>query len=975
MMICLLRNIGGLSTPSNGWDTLPHPNDTLPGANLATLKWYRNQLAHTTVTVMDNKEFTDKWTLVEKVQANEALVETWLNDDDLFYETKGSELVYDKVMDCSCILVTSKSGLGKTATIRHIAIKLQQKGYEIVPIESPRDIIKFNTNTQQVFLIDDVLGKYDLSPTLLEKWERLNEKLITCLETNLGSSKILCTLRLHIVSQERFQNASTILNKVVFNLEHDSNILSKDEKQKILLKHLSRNNLEKKVSANEVEIMCESNYAFPLLCKLVSNDDDRFQKRIAFFKQPLSLLNEELTKMRLENKKLYCILVVCMLFNGSISRSIFDIDSDTYDEKVYKIMHTCGLNRNMSKKELEDSALSAIGSYFSKDSNNIWFIHDALEETIGCHFQTFNPRIMYSECDILFIRDRIRVVSNEHRDGSIDEHIVVIREDDLDKDSLSPLYYRFWTELNNGRFSSVLMSHLFKNRAFVYKFGIIYDRHIHTILFKASSERRQSRNQSVFEQALKILSNEKFQSNKDAISRVIEARDVRSTLIDWIVAFGCYEFFKYGWNKMTTIERKLILGRYGTFLPSYDSFLPLAVLGGSIDIVTKLIRHGADVNCFSEFGETPLCIAVKTDQIDMVDLLLKNEAQTKLHEALRKNDLEQLKSNIQAGNIDSKTKSGLTVLHYAILLDDVKAVKVLFRHEFYENDMCSVPTPNVSIVENNGLTAVHLAVINNNVDILYLLLLNKADLNICDNSNRTPLHYTTSESATKLLLAYNTQNRCLETNRIEYQTTEYKKRPIISALKTTFLNITLHTAFRGRFRDFVNLPDKEGNTPLHAVIERRLSKQENSDCINVLLENGSNPSLINDMCISALELMDRCGDTEKYVNDSATHRQLIEKTHKKLALSTLILTALTFLFFNYLIINKENQDNFNCGEQDAEPGNIILVQVMKRRSVLLTAILLWTILMLTYNVRKYLLVTLVSSRNDKNTYIYLIRMI
>ncbi|XP_071141788.1 uncharacterized protein [Mytilus edulis] len=492
LMISLLRNIGGLVKPLQGWDQLPNTSDTSQAAHLATLKWYRNQLAHTTVSSMDSNEFTDKWAFVEKAltslnkgqrpyeiteilnydidgdqakllanaelkqlkkeymdcekekeqiesylsyyrdgniptniaEANATMVDTWIKDDESFYETKRSKLVYEKVKACSCILVTSKSGSGKTATIRHIAIKLQQKGYEIVPIESPRDIIKFNTNTQQVFLIDDVLGKYDLSPTLLEKWERLNEKLITCFETKLGSSKILCTLRLHIVSQERFQNASTILNKVVFNLEHDSNILSKDEKQKILLKHLSRNNLEKKVSANEVEIMCESNYAFPLLCKLVSNDDDRFQKRIAFFKQPLSLLNEELTKMRLENKKLYCILVVCMLFNGSISRSIFDIDSDTYDEKVYKIMHTCGLNRNMSKKELEDSALSAIGSYFSKDSNNIWFIHDALEETIGCHFQTFNPRIMYSECDILFIRDRIRVVSNKHTDGSIDEHIV-----------------------------------------------------------------------------------------------------------------------------------------------------------------------------------------------------------------------------------------------------------------------------------------------------------------------------------------------------------------------------------------------------------------------------------------------------------------------------------------------------------------------------------------------------------------------
>ncbi|CAG2195333.1 unnamed protein product [Mytilus edulis] len=66
LMICLLRNIGGLSTPSNGWDQLPHPNETLPGADLATLKWYRNEVAHTTLTSMDTNEFTDKWTRVEK---------------------------------------------------------------------------------------------------------------------------------------------------------------------------------------------------------------------------------------------------------------------------------------------------------------------------------------------------------------------------------------------------------------------------------------------------------------------------------------------------------------------------------------------------------------------------------------------------------------------------------------------------------------------------------------------------------------------------------------------------------------------------------------------------------------------------------------------------------------------------------------------------------------------------------------------
>lgn len=69
-MICLLRNLGSLSRPSNGWDQLPNNSDTLPGAQLATLKWYRNELAHATIPTMDNNEFRDKWARVVKVGSN-----------------------------------------------------------------------------------------------------------------------------------------------------------------------------------------------------------------------------------------------------------------------------------------------------------------------------------------------------------------------------------------------------------------------------------------------------------------------------------------------------------------------------------------------------------------------------------------------------------------------------------------------------------------------------------------------------------------------------------------------------------------------------------------------------------------------------------------------------------------------------------------------------------------------------------------
>ncbi|CAG2205941.1 unnamed protein product [Mytilus edulis] len=211
-------------------------------------------------------------------ETNAILVETWKKDDVSFYETKGTEFVYDKVKESDCMLVTSNSGLGKTATIRHIALKLQQEGFKIVPIESPDDIIKYKTNQKQVFLIDDVLGKYDLSPTLLEKWERINEKLMSCLKVEQGSNKLFCTLRFQIASHQRFKNASTILNQEVINIESESYALSEEEKQKILMKHLKKNNFEKKIKTEEVETMCKTKYAFPLLCKLVSNDEERFVK-------------------------------------------------------------------------------------------------------------------------------------------------------------------------------------------------------------------------------------------------------------------------------------------------------------------------------------------------------------------------------------------------------------------------------------------------------------------------------------------------------------------------------------------------------------------------------------------------------------------------------------------------------------------------------------------------------------------------
>ena len=73
LMICLLRNLGSIHPPSSGWDRLPSRNEKTIGAYLARLKFYRNWLAHSTVSTIASNDFQDMWTEVEEVRLQCAL--------------------------------------------------------------------------------------------------------------------------------------------------------------------------------------------------------------------------------------------------------------------------------------------------------------------------------------------------------------------------------------------------------------------------------------------------------------------------------------------------------------------------------------------------------------------------------------------------------------------------------------------------------------------------------------------------------------------------------------------------------------------------------------------------------------------------------------------------------------------------------------------------------------------------------------
>ena len=68
LLFLLLRNICGLSPPRSGWDKMPPVSDTSREANLARMKYYRNELyGHVTTTGIQTSAFDFKWQEVSSV--------------------------------------------------------------------------------------------------------------------------------------------------------------------------------------------------------------------------------------------------------------------------------------------------------------------------------------------------------------------------------------------------------------------------------------------------------------------------------------------------------------------------------------------------------------------------------------------------------------------------------------------------------------------------------------------------------------------------------------------------------------------------------------------------------------------------------------------------------------------------------------------------------------------------------------------
>ncbi|CAH1773055.1 unnamed protein product [Owenia fusiformis] len=211
-----------------------------------------------------------------------------------------------------------------------------------------------------------------------------------------------------------------------------------------------------------------------------------------------------------------------------------------------------------------------------------------------------------------------------------------------------------------------------------------------------------------------------------------------------------------------------------------------AAFGDEAQVIDLLHRGGADLNVRNKRRQTPLHIGVNKGHIGVVRTLLElgchaslqdSEGDTPLHDAISKKRDDMVSLLIENhADITLTNNNGFNSLHHAALRGNPSAMRIL---------LSKLPRPwIVDEKKDDGYTALHLAALNNHVEVAELLVIQgKANMDIQNVNQQTALHLAVERQHTQIVRLLVRESCCL------------------------------------------NIADKDGDTPLHEALRHHTLSQ------------------------------------------------------------------------------------------------------------------------------------------------------
>ena len=162
------------------------------------------------------------------------------------------------------------------------------------------------------------------------------------------------------------------------------------------------------------------------------------------------------------------------------------------------------------------------------------------------------------------------------------------------------------------------------------------------------------------------------------------------------------------------VKRRISQGAEVNAIRIGQSLLHIACQSGNKKIVELLINSGADVNVSNRRGLTPLDIAERDGQTEIIELLRVHGAKkgfSNLLRAINSGDIEQVKLLISQGaDVNTKNNAGQTLLHIACRSGNKEVVEFLIDQG-----------ANINSKSNRDLTPLDLAQRAGHTEIVELL--------------------------------------------------------------------------------------------------------------------------------------------------------------------------------------------------------------------------------------------------------------
>ncbi|KAJ8297426.1 hypothetical protein KUTeg_023957 [Tegillarca granosa] len=772
----------------------------------------------------------------------DVLRKAWKAENKTFIPTRATEAVQISIEKKDLTLVSGPPGSGKSATVHHIALKIEKKGFQVIYVPSVENIEEYwRPDEKQLFVLDDPFGVHDADEYEVKRWLKCHEDIKAYCQ--YSSMKILVSVRMHIIQDRKVKQVISLYQSNIVDISDKEIILTKEEKCSIFMKyatstsHMNKDELDAAVrQIQEKKVPC-----FPLLCKLYAEKFGVEYTVDDFFHKATDIIGSNIESLMLNSKYQYFCLLYCMICDNNL-----ELYADDFDQKnkmrCHAVSTLCGIHTDMDRSEIQSNLELLVGTYLKKEGNTYYFLHDLIHDAVIKHVNTLSLDhigIIIKNCSSKFIREKLWLESVESRDDNA--YIV------LGKELEAAWGEKLLVDIKAGHWNDV-----FQNTSLATAKG-------DEILAKSVLNREVSEIEDVLCRAKKV----KFPDDVRDIEKLDE--DLYKKIIEhcsayhWMILIGLEQTVRGSFKCIGEHNKKK--------LNENMDFLLLACISGSVNMTRMFIEDGHDVNAKSNNNLTPLLVASYYGHDHILEMLVDHGASLQTC-----NSLQQTPLHVSAENGHTR------VVNTLLVMEDISSEKVMSQEiqnatQEYERfkdaqDQGDSNTAYSSDEEDGigearrflinereinecdiyGKSPLYIASENGYEEIASLLLWNGADVNQCDKIGNSPALISSDKSHLRVLQMLINHGALVE------KSNKFGMSPLHHAAKNGDYEITCLLMDSGSDVNHLNI---QRRSALH------LSAQEgHCRIVNMLLENGANVNQLDKDRMSPLYISSLHGHIE-----------------------------------------------------------------------------------------------------------------